>query len=125
MAATTESAEVTAYIDAAPESRREALRAVRALCRTELRGFTEEMAHGMPSYRRVAGGGELEFAFASQKAYVSLYVVRTDVMAAHAERLIGIDHGKGCIRYRRPDAIDFELLRSLLRETAHSPGPVC
>jgi uncharacterized protein YdhG (YjbR/CyaY superfamily) len=117
--------EVTAYIDAAPSDRREALRAVRKLCHEELRGFVEEMAHGMPSYRRRGEGGELEFAFASQKRYVSLYVVRTDVMASHAGRLAGVNHGKGCIRYRHADAIDLGLLRSLLRATAASRGPVC
>jgi hypothetical protein len=36
-----------------------------------------------------------------------------------------VDHGKGCIRYRHADAIDLGLLRSLLRATAASRGPVC
>lgn len=66
-----------------------------------------------------------EIGFASQKQYISFYVLRTDVMAAHRDRLDGISVGKGCIRYRRPAQIDMDVVRSILRMTADTSGPVC
>jgi hypothetical protein len=33
--------------------------------------------------------------------------------------------GKGCIRFRKPEAIDWDLLRDLLRAVATSPGTIC
>jgi hypothetical protein len=38
--------------------------------------------------------GELEIGFAAQKQYLSFYVLRTDVMAAHLDRLGGLDLGR-------------------------------
>jgi hypothetical protein len=32
---------------------------------------------------------------------------------------------KGCIRYRKPEGVDFAVVHALLRETANSTGPVC
>ncbi|MFE6856215.1 DUF1801 domain-containing protein [Streptomyces sp. NPDC057674] len=102
--------------------RQEALRRLRELCREELPGFTESMAYGMPVYER---DGSAEIAFASQKQYISFYLMRGDVREAFAERLAGEDMGKGCLRFRKPERIDFALVRDLLRATAVRPGTVC
>jgi hypothetical protein len=64
-------------------------------------------------------------AFASQKQYISIYLMRTDVRDAHADRLVGHDMGKSCLRLRRPDRLDADLVRSMLRATAAARGPVC
>lgn len=115
-------ADVDDYLAELPADRREALTRLRRMCRHELPGFTEAMAYGMPSYDRDGYGG---VAFASQKRYVSFYLLRTDVRDAFADRLAGHDMGKGCLRFRDPGAIDFELLRDLLRATAAGPGHNC
>ena len=73
-------ATVDAYIAEAPPERCDALALLRRLCREELPGFEETMLYGMPSYMR---GGEVEVAFASQKAYVSLYILRQAALAAN------------------------------------------
>ncbi|MFE6931946.1 iron chaperone [Streptomyces sp. NPDC057699] len=114
--------DVDGYLAEVPEERREALTRLRELCRAELPGFAEVMAYGMPVYERDGVG---EVAFASQKQYISFYLLRGDVREAFAERLEGHDMGKGCLRFRRPEAIDFPLLRDLLRATAAGPGTVC
>ncbi|MFC0108028.1 DUF1801 domain-containing protein [Kibdelosporangium aridum] len=114
--------DVQTFLDDAAPERQEALRRLRELCLTELAGFTETMQYGMPTYQRDGVG---EFAFASQKQYISLYVGRTDVVAAHAEQLASHNMGKGCLRFRNPAKIDFDLVRSLLRATAATRGPVC
>jgi hypothetical protein len=69
--------------------------------------------------------GIAEIAWASQKRYISLYVMRADVLDAHRGQLAGLDVGKGCIRYRSPAAVDFTIVRSMLTAVAASRGPVC
>jgi len=113
---------VDAYIAEAPAERREALELLRRLCREELPGYDEVMVYGMPAYMR---DGEGEIAFASQKAYISFYVLRRAALAASADRLDGLSVGKGCIRYRRPDRIDPDVIRELLRATVADAGPIC
>lgn len=110
------------YLVELPEARREAVTRIRDLCVAELPGFTEAMAYGMPSYDREGYGG---VAFASQKQYISFYLLNTEVRDAFAQRLAGHDMGKGCLRFRNPDKIDYELLRDLLRATADTPGKDC
>ncbi|MFG2645805.1 iron chaperone [Streptomyces sp. NPDC048370] len=100
-----------------------ALVRLRELCRTELHGFEEAMEYGMPTYRRP--GGEPEVAFASQKQYISFYLMRPDVREGFEERLADQDMGKGCLRFRRPERVDFTLVRDLLRATAKAPGEIC
>jgi uncharacterized protein YdhG (YjbR/CyaY superfamily) len=115
-------ADVDTYLSEAPAEREAGLVRLRDLCRTELTGFTEVMAYGMPAYER---DGAAEFAFASQKRYISLYLVRSDVAGAFADRLAAHDMGKGCLRFRKPDHIDWPLVRDLLRATAATRGSVC
>lgn len=114
--------DVDGYLAEVPAERKAALTRLRALCREQLTGFTEVMAYGMPTYQR---GGTAEVAFASQKQYVSVYIMRTDVRDAFSRRLAGQDMGKGCLRFRRVEGIDFDLVRDLLKATAEAPGQVC
>jgi uncharacterized protein YdhG (YjbR/CyaY superfamily) len=113
---------VAAYIDEAPSERRDALRLLRRLCREELSGFEETIEYGMPSYVR---NGVVEVGFASQKAYISLYVLRTEAFEANRGRFAGLSIGKGCIRFRRPKQIDPEIVRALLTDAARDGGPSC
>lgn len=114
--------DVSTYIEQAPERWQESLRLLRRLCLEELPGFEEGMAYGMPSYRR---DGEVEVTFAGQKNYVSLYVMRTEVVRAHAEQLGKLSVGKSCIRFRRLEQIDESVVRSLLAGTREGVGPIC
>lgn len=88
------------YIDETPVERQEALWRLRDLCRTLLTGFEETMEYDGPCYKR---SGEVEVGFASQKHFIGLYILRTDVMKAHRDQL----QGKGSIRYSKPERIDF------------------
>ncbi|WP_381794578.1 iron chaperone [Streptomyces niveus] len=117
-----EASDVDGYLTELPQERGAVLAQMRQLCREELAGFDEVMAYGMPAYER---NGACEIAFASQKQYVSFYLMRSDVREAFEERLAGQDMGKGCLRFRRPESIDFDLLRDLLRATAARPGKIC
>jgi len=115
---------VATYIKEAPAERQEALNRLRDLCRAELTGFEETMDYGGPSYKR---NGVVEVGFASQKNFIGLYILRTDVMNAHRDLLKdkGVSVGKGAIRYSKPERIDFGVVESMLRATLESTGPVC
>lgn len=114
--------DVDTYLALAPEERRAVLSEIRDMCRELLTGFDESMSYGMPAYGR---DGIAEIAWASQKQYISLYVLRGDVLDAHRDQLAHLSVGKGCIRFRSPAAIDFAVIRSMLTAVASSRGPMC
>ena len=116
--------DVTIYMKEIPAEQREALTRLRELCRALLTDFEETMDYGGPSHKR---DGVVEVGFASQKNFIGLYILRTDVMKTHRDRLKGkgISIGKGVIRYSKSGRIDFALVESLLRATQESTGPVC
>jgi uncharacterized protein YdhG (YjbR/CyaY superfamily) len=72
------------------------------------------MRYGMPAYHK---GGDPIFAFNSQKQYISLYVPPA-VHEIHAKAMKSLDAGKSCIRFRKGEQIDFDLLDQLLADTA-------
>ncbi|CCK30387.1 hypothetical protein BN159_6008 [Streptomyces davaonensis JCM 4913] len=117
-----EAKNVDAYLAELPEDRRAPLTRLRTLCRTELPTHTEVMAYGMPAYTR---DGEPEIAFASQKQYISFYLMRSDIREAFTDRLADQDMGKGCLRFRNPATVDYDLVQDLLRATAKGPGKIC
>jgi uncharacterized protein YdhG (YjbR/CyaY superfamily) len=114
---------VEEYLADVPEERRRALETLRTLCLEELAGYEEGMQYGMPSYSR--DGSAVEVAFASQKNYISLYVMRESVVRANAHLLDGLSVGKGCIRFKRPEQIDPTVVRPLLSGSAADSGPIC
>ncbi len=114
--------DVDGYLAEVPEDRREVLTALRDSCRELLPGFEESMQYGMPTYLR---DGVSEVAWASQKQYISLYMVRKDVLEQYRDQLAGLSVGKGCIRYRRAAQMDLNLVRSMLTTTATTRGEIC
>ncbi len=87
--------DVDGYLALVPEGRRAVLSEMRDACRGLLTGFAESVSHGMPACSR---DGITEIAWASQKQYISLYVMRGDILDAHREQLAHLSVGKGCIR---------------------------
>lgn len=114
--------DVTTYLQEAPIERQEALKRLRALCLEILNGYEESMEYGMPGYKK---NGVVEVGFASQKNYISLYILKQDVMDAHRELLKGVSLGKGCIRYSRPGKIDFDVVQKMLIGTYQSQSEIC
>jgi uncharacterized protein YdhG (YjbR/CyaY superfamily) len=109
------------YLAAVPGDRRQALDRLRAECRSRLAGFDESLEYRMPSYVR---DGEVELAFASQARYISIYVLREDVLDAHRDRLGSASCGKSCVRYTKPDRIEWDTVCAVLDATAAARGPV-
>jgi uncharacterized protein YdhG (YjbR/CyaY superfamily) len=115
---------VADYLDEVPAERKAALVKLRDLCCSSLKGFEESMRYGGPCYSR---NGEVEVGFASQKNFIALYILRTDVMHAHRGLLKGkgVSLGKGCIRYSKPEKIDFKMVEMFLKATQESTGVIC
>jgi len=113
---------VDEYLAGVPDDRRPKLETVRQLCREHLPDHEEGVEWGMPVYRR---RGQAEFAFASQARYISLYVMKQAAVEANADRLAGLDMGKGCLRLTPAAPIDTELVAALLDATAASDEPPC
>ena len=80
------------------------------------------MQYGMPSYSR---NGKVEVAFASQKNNIALYILRTDVLNPYRDQFAASSIGKGCIRYRNPNKINFDMIEEILIKTNASTGEVC
>jgi uncharacterized protein YdhG (YjbR/CyaY superfamily) len=115
-------ADVDAYLAEVPPERRECTAKLRQLCKKILKGYEESMQYGMPCYRK---GDKGSVAFASQKNYIALYILKQSVLDAHRDQLAGLSVGKGCIRYTRPERIDFGVVESLLKGTVKSKDAPC
>jgi uncharacterized protein YdhG (YjbR/CyaY superfamily) len=114
--------DVSGYLEEVPDDRRDCLARLRRLCLDTLTGYQECMDYGMPSYRR---DGAVEVAFASQKNYISLYILKEEVVNAHRDALAGLNVGKSCIKYTRPAKIDFAVVERLLIATRESSQGAC
>lgn len=114
--------DVTSYLQQVPTERQETLAKLRQLCLETLESYQESMDYGMPSYKK---NDTIEVGFASQKNYISLYILKQDVMDTHRDLLKGASLGKGCIRYSKPEKIDFEVVKKLLVGTLESTNEIC
>jgi uncharacterized protein YdhG (YjbR/CyaY superfamily) len=114
--------DVSSYLQELPDDRRVSLTKLRQLCLDTLVGYEEGMDYGMPGYKKNGVG---EVGFASQKNYISLYILKEPVIAAYRAQLAGLSVGKGCIRYSKPEKIDFAVVEQLLIATRDSAAGPC
>lgn len=97
-------------------AREPVLRAVRDLAVKHFGGVSEKMSYGMPAYQRPDDDAPV-FAFNSQKRTISLYV-STRVHPLYAEELKELDAGKSCIRFKKPEQVDLDLVDRMLADSA-------
>ena len=107
-----EAKDVATYLAGVPEERREALKRLSSMYAATFKGFDECIDYGMPCYKR---DGELVAAFASQKQYIALYGMG-NVVEQYRKELKGCSVGKGCIRFRSAEAMDFDLIQRMLKD---------
>lgn len=108
------SREVDAYIDNLSAERKQALTSLRELVFEIVPGADENMQYRMPTY---AYQGHKFCAFASQKNYISLYIMNTKLVDEHRQELAGLDVGKSCIRFRKWEKLPVETIRQILEES--------
>jgi uncharacterized protein YdhG (YjbR/CyaY superfamily) len=116
-----DAANVDEYVQKVPENRRAAIVQLRQLCRDILVDYDETLEYGMPAYSKNGSGA---VAFASQKNYISLYVLKQPVVERHRSELPA-DTGKGCIRYSSPAKMNFAVIEQMLRETLTDTSVPC
>jgi uncharacterized protein YdhG (YjbR/CyaY superfamily) len=114
--------DVLTYLQHVPGDRVACLTTLRQLCLDTLLDYEEAMEYGMPCYKK---NGTVEVAFASQKRYIALYIAKKTVVDAYRGEFLGLSVGKGCIRYPKPDKVDFTAITKLLLATRDSPEHAC
>jgi uncharacterized protein YdhG (YjbR/CyaY superfamily) len=132
-----EAADVDAYYASVPEDRKPAMNKLRGIFKKQLpKGFEECLWYGMPSFviplktypkgYHVKPGIPLGMvSIASQKNFIAVYHTGLYFNEAltkwfNAEypkhSKTKLDMGKGCIRFKKHDAIPFELLIELAKK---------
>ena len=114
--------DVLIYLQHVPENRVACLTTLRQLCLDTLLDYEEGMDYGMLCYKK---NGTVEVAFASQKRYIAFYIAKKTVVDAYRGELGGLSVGKGCIRYPKPDKVDFTVITKLLIATRDSSEHAC
>ena len=114
--------DVASYVAAVAADHRAGIEALRKLCRKHLKGYEECFEYGMPCYKR---NGVLEVSFASRKQYISLHVLKSEVVEKYRAAFPMSSIGKGCIRFKKPEHIDFEAIGRLLRSNVSSKASPC
>jgi uncharacterized protein YdhG (YjbR/CyaY superfamily) len=112
---------VPEYISLQPQLWRPTLTRLRRECRSRLRGLTETVRYGMPGYAR---DGTVEVGFALQRRYLALYVLNKTALDAHRRELTGLSAGKGCVRFARPDQLEWDVVGAILTDAA-AGGEIC
>jgi hypothetical protein len=122
------------YIEAIEEPRRGQIRELHELIRATTPDLEPHIESGMLAYGsyhyRYASGREGDWApvaLASNKRYISLYVAAVKdgryIAEGYRERLPKADIGKSCVRIKRLEDVDVDVLRSLIREGADAMRP--
>lgn len=117
----------TQYMAAIPEPRRAQVKLLDALIKKTVPSLKPTMQSGMLGYgpfRYVYASGRsgdwVVVALANQKNYISLYVCAADgkqyIAEKYADQLPKASIGKSCIRFRKVEDIDLNVIRRILKE---------
>ena len=101
------------YINALPEDRKNDLTNLRNLILELAPDAIEYMNYGMPYYEL---NGHL-CAFASQKNYISLYLMNTPVLQRNLELFGKLKIGKGCVRFKKLEDLPIDAVVKVIRES--------
>ena len=123
-----------ALITAIDETRRSQIRQLDELITSTAPDLERYVVSGMLGYGRYhyrgASGREGDWCrigLANNKATISLHVLAADesgyLAEAYANRLPKADIGKSCIRFKRLEDVDLEILEHLIRKAAVGPAP--
>lgn len=128
-------ATVQEYMEQLPEDRKDAMNKLRTVINENLpHGFDERMNYGMPGWvvphSTYAPGYHCDpklplpfLSIASQKSFIALYHMGVYADDALHDWFVAefpnhskykLDMGKSCIRFKKPDAIPYELIAQLV-----------
>ena len=104
------------YIDSLDEPRKTSLQQLRRIILETVPEAEETMQYNMPYYTYHG----MLCAFASQKNYMSFYLLDGEIVEKNRHLLAGLSVGKGCIRFKDIKKLPEPAIRSMLREVALS-----
>ena len=110
-------ADVAAYFDAVPASRRAHVDALHAAILECFPDASIDMRYRMPTYSH----GDGWVALANQKNYVSLYTCSSTHLAQFRERHPAVKTGKGCINFRQKDVLPLDDVKAVVRHAMLHP----
>lgn len=101
-----------AYFELLPADRQLPMARMRQLVRRHWPKAKEDLAYGMPTYHLA---GQPVFAIASQKNHMTFYVMPYDLLSAFKHDLRTRNCGKSCIRFKRLEDGDMDLLERIVK----------
>ena len=99
------------YLEDLPPERQIPIATMHQLIKRHWPKVKEDMAYGMPTYHL---NGQPVFALASQKNHITFYVMPYDLLSAFKHDLRTRNCGKSCIRFRRLEQEDLDLLERII-----------
>ena len=127
---TTDATTPDEYIAMLDEPRRSQVQALHELIRANAPELEAHIASGMLAYGRYHYRGKsgregdwFKIGLANQKRYISLYVMAADpergyLAESYKDRLPKTDIGRSCVRIKRLDDVDLDIVAQLIREAA-------
>ena len=108
--------DVDTYIASLDEPRRSSLEQLRKIILETVPEAEETIQYNMPAYTYHG----MLCAFASQKHYMSFYLLDGAIVEKNRHLLTGLSVGKGCIRFKDISKLPEPTIRAMLREVALS-----
>jgi uncharacterized protein YdhG (YjbR/CyaY superfamily) len=99
------------YFEQLSEDRQAPMAQVRQMIRRQWPKAKEDMSYGMPTYLL---NDQPVFALASQKNHITFYVLPFELLNAFKHDLRTRNCGKSCIRFRRLETEDMDLLERIV-----------
>jgi uncharacterized protein YdhG (YjbR/CyaY superfamily) len=124
---------VQEYLDAVPAERKEIIQALHAFIQKTVPSLKPHFAYNMLGYGAFPylnyKKEKIEWpiiALANQKNYVSVYVCAVDngkyIAETFAKKLGKVSVGKSCIRFKKLEDIQLDVLKEVLKAAAKKPG---
>lgn len=124
---------VESYLDSVPAERKDIIDFLHQFIKKTVPKLEPHFAYNMIGYGKFKyinyKKQEAEWpiiALANQKNYVSVYVCAIDdgeyIAEKNADRLGKVSVGKSCIRLKKLEDVDLDVLKELLKQAAKSPG---
>ncbi len=95
---------------------------LRDMCRELLTSCDESIRYAMPCY---LWDDRPVIAFAVQAQYLSFYVSQLGVLDGFRDQLEGLSVGKGCVRFRRPGDLRWDVIAAILAAADASDEEPC
>lgn len=126
---------VKEYFDSLPDERREPLEFLHKFIQQAAPSLKPNFLYNMPGY------GSFEYknhkkeilnwptiALAAQKNYISLYICSVSkgeyLAEKYKDELGKVSVGKSCIRFKKLDDLNLDILKKIIKLAAESPGLV-